>query len=120
MNTRYAIAVSVAVAVVLSLGGCSRSGSVESSAPDSKASATEVSGGEAAMGEITTEQIAFTDELVSNGVDEVTAAEQIESAGFTYRVVMIEGEGLPATMDYRTDRINLTLENGIVVDATWG
>jgi hypothetical protein len=33
---------------------------------------------------------------------------------------MIDGESLPMTMDYRLDRINLTLQDGIVVDASWG
>lgn len=72
------------------------------------------------MNEISPEQVTFAADLVAQGVDEATAAAQIEAAGYTYRVVMIDGESFPMTMDYRLDRINLTLENGIVVDATWG
>ena len=49
-----------------------------------------------------------------------SAASTIEAAGYTYRVIMIDGESLPMTMDYRLDRINLTLQDGIVVDASWG
>jgi len=31
-----------------------------------------------------------------------------------------DGESLPATMDYRTDRVNLTVEAGVVTAVTVG
>jgi hypothetical protein len=36
---------------------------------------------------------------------------------YTVRVVEIDGQGQPVTMDYRTDRINLVINNGVVASA---
>ncbi len=38
-----------------------------------------------------------------------------ESQGVPFRVVIEDGEGLPATLDYRPGRINATVANGLVV-----
>ena len=124
MGRRVTIAAAVGCSIALLLSGCASTesdseGTVSTSAAEEQGSAS--SGEEAAvMNEITPEQVTFAEDLVAQGVDEATAAEQIGAAGYTYRVVMIDGEPLAMTMDYRLDRINLTLENGIVVDATWG
>lgn len=40
--------------------------------------------------------------------------------GFTVRVIMQDGQPLPATKDYREDRINLTVDKGVVTQATMG
>ncbi len=108
----------VGCAVSLMLAGCSTSDSVPEGTVSTSAGEEMEEG--AGMDEITPEQVTFAEDLVAQGVDEAAAALQIEEAGYTYRVVMIDGESLPMTMDYRLDRINLSLENGIVVDATWG
>jgi hypothetical protein len=43
-----------------------------------------------------------------------------DSQGFTARIVEIDGVGLPATEDYRTDRLNFTVQSGVVVKADVG
>lgn len=124
MVRRATIAAGVGCSIALLLSGCSSTdstseGTVSTSASEEQESSPAQEEG-AVMNEISPEQVTFAADLVAQGVDEATAAAQIEAAGYTYRVVMIDGESFPMTMDYRLDRINLSLENGIVVDATWG
>ena len=107
-------AASMGLAIVLGLSGCGGTDPV----PDPSPITNQDEG--AALNEITPDQVAFAEDLIAQGVDEATAAGTIEAAGYTYRVIMIDGESLPMTMDYRLDRINLTLQDGIVVDASWG
>jgi hypothetical protein len=118
MNTTrvqgISIAASMGLAIVLGLTACGGSDPVPEPSP-----LTSQDEG-AAMDEITPDQVTLAEDLIVQGVDEATAAGTIEAAGYTYRVIMIDGESLPVTMDYRTDRINLTLQDGIVVDASWG
>ena len=54
------------------------------------------------------------------GLSELEAIKLIESEGFTARVVARDGESLPATKDYRLDRVNISIENGVVVSAELG
>jgi hypothetical protein len=54
------------------------------------------------------------------GLSELEAIKVIESEGFTARVVARDGESLPGTMDYRLDRVNISIENGVVVSAELG
>jgi len=54
------------------------------------------------------------------GLTEPEAIERIESIGLVARVVARDGEGLDVTDDLRTDRINLHVEDGTVVEATVG
>lgn len=119
-----AIIAGVGCALAVSLSGCSSSDSGSSAAEPTSTAVEQDSASaqeeDAVMNDITPEQVTFAADLVAAGVDEAAAAEQIEAAGYTYRVVMSDGESFPMTMDYRLDRLNLTLENGIVVDATWG
>lgn len=42
------------------------------------------------------------------------------SQGYEWRVVSVDGEGRPVTMDYRTDRLNATVVDGRVVEVTVG
>jgi hypothetical protein len=107
-------AASMGLAIVLGLTACGGADPV----PEPSPMTSQEEG--AAMNEITPDQVTFAEDLVAQGVDEATAASTIEAAGYTYRVIMIDGESLPMTMDYRLDRINLTLQDGIVVDASWG
>lgn len=124
MVRHVTIAAGVGCSIALLLSGCSSTDSNSESTGSTSASEEQESipaqEEGAVINEITPEQVTFAEDLVAQGVDEATAVQQIEAAGYTYRVVMIDGESFPMTMDYRLDRINLTLENGIVVDATWG
>lgn len=54
------------------------------------------------------------------GLSELEATKVIESAGFTARVVARDGEALATTKDYRLDRVNISIENGVVVSAELG
>ena len=54
------------------------------------------------------------------GLSELEAIKLIESEGFTARVIARDGESLPATKDYRLDRVNISIENGVVVSAELG
>lgn len=84
-------------------------------------SSPDVSESEAAVNpDITPEQQAFVDDLLATALpqDEATAA--IEEAGYTWRLGTIDGEPQAVTMDYRIDRLTLTVDQGLVTDATWG
>lgn len=56
------------------------------------------------------------------GKTEQEAIKIIDNKGgqVTYRIVKRDGESFPVTMDYRMDRINLEIENGIITSATVG
>ncbi len=54
------------------------------------------------------------------GVGETNAAAVAAEQGFTVRVVARDGEWFPVTKDYREDRINIVIEDGIVVRAFVG
>lgn len=49
------------------------------------------------------------------GVSPAEAEARATANGVSFRVIMEDGQPLPATMDYRPGRINATVENGIVV-----
>jgi hypothetical protein len=51
---------------------------------------------------------------------EVEAMVKIEKAGLKPRITSKEGKHFICTRDYHTDRINLDIENGVVVRATIG
>lgn len=56
------------------------------------------------------------------GKTEQEAMEMINSKGgqITYRIVKRDDESFPVTMDYRMDRINLEIENGVITSASVG
>jgi hypothetical protein len=54
------------------------------------------------------------------GLTENAAVKLIESKGFSARVVSRDAEVLPVTMDYRLERVNISVEQGSVVSANIG
>lgn len=54
------------------------------------------------------------------GLTLVEAKKTVEDAGMTLRVTSKDGTMLPATMDYRTDRVNVALVDGSVESVTVG
>lgn len=56
------------------------------------------------------------------GKTEAEAISMIESKGgqVSYRIVKRDGESFPVTMDYRMDRVNLEIENGVITNASVG
>jgi hypothetical protein len=49
------------------------------------------------------------------GVAEDEAAKVAEGYGWTFRVIERDGESLPVTMDFSPARVNVTVEDGVVV-----
>lgn len=54
------------------------------------------------------------------GMAEEDAVELAEAVGLAVRVIERDGEGLPHTDDHQPDRVNLHVEDGVVVHATLG
>ena len=52
--------------------------------------------------------------------DAIQTIEGISSEQLTYRVTRRDDESYPMTMDYRLDRINLEIDNGVVTKASIG
>jgi hypothetical protein len=75
---------------------------------------------EAVNPDITPEQTAFVAELLTEPLPQDEATARIEDAGYVWRLGTIDGEPQAVTMDYRTDRLTLTTDDGLVTDATWG
>jgi hypothetical protein len=61
---------------------------------------------------------AFAGTLVGMPVAQAEAA--TTEAGYVFRVVSVDGEAGPVTMDYREDRINVDVEDDTVVRVTIG
>lgn len=62
--------------------------------------------------------VALAETLVGMPLAEAEAA--VEEAGYTVRVLSVDGEAGPATSDFRTDRINLVVVDDEVTQATVG
>ena len=54
------------------------------------------------------------------GMSEAEAEEAISDAGFISRVTERDGQPLASTTDYRTDRINLAVADGVVIGVEFG
>ena len=54
------------------------------------------------------------------GLTEQEASAKAKDAGFTSRVIMRDGQSVPATMDYNPDRLNFVIESGKVTLVTTG
>ena len=70
--------------------------------------------------DITPEQNAFLADLLATPLPQADATARIEEAGYTWRLGTIDGEPQAVTMDYRIDRLTLTVDDGLVTDGTWG
>ena len=75
---------------------------------------------EAVNPDITAEQQAFVADLLATPLPQDEATALIEEAGYSWRLGTIDGEPQAVTMDYRIDRLTLTVDDGLVTDATWG
>ena len=113
------LAIPVALIAAFGLTACGSDGSTE---PTAAASAT----GQAApstTGALSPEEeaaVTFAQDLTAKQLPEAEAVAAIEAAGFSWRVVEVDGEAKPATMDYRPDRMNLTVTGGVVTLVTMG
>ncbi len=107
MKRVIAVCIGAAMAAVV-LTACSSSESAESAPPSD------------VINEITPEQQTFRADLIAASLPQDEATALIEQNGYTWRLGTIDGEPQAVTMDYRIDRLTLTVDAGIVTDATWG
>lgn len=121
-NPSMRVIVVMAVASVLILGACSsadeesndaRSSSVSDSAPSNPTLPPPV----ASPAE---DPVQSTINAALSGLSEAEAEAAAAAAGYDVRVVSVDGEQRMTTMDYRTDRINLEIEDGQVTRAFVG
>jgi hypothetical protein len=54
------------------------------------------------------------------GLDEATAARLADSGGVPWRIIEVDGEPRPATMDLRPERMNFAMAKGKVIRVTQG
>jgi hypothetical protein len=54
------------------------------------------------------------------GLTAQAAAEKAEKADLPHRIIKKDGEDLPVTRDYRPERLNFTVDKGIVTQVTGG
>lgn len=54
------------------------------------------------------------------GLDVAAAGDLAEENGRPWRVVRVDGEDLPVTMDFVENRLNFSVEDGKVVEVTTG
>lgn len=111
---RILAATSVALLVTLGTVGCASDDSAPADSSETSASQETVDP------DITDEQLAFVDELLAEPLPEDEATAMIEEAGYSWRLGTIDGEPQAVTMDYRIDRLTLTTQDGLVIDAAWG
>ena len=108
--SRFAAAALIAAAAIGGVSACSS----EEATPTPEASE------EVVNPDITPEQQEFVDGLLATPLPQDEATAMIDEAGYTWRLGTIEGEPQAVTMDYRPDRLTLTIDQGLVTDATWG
>ena len=63
---------------------------------------------------------ALCDDLIAKKATETDAQAAAEQAGMLFRVGTREGESFPMTMDFRPNRITVTIEGGVVTECTTG
>jgi hypothetical protein len=62
----------------------------------------------------------FRAELLTAKLPIVQATQEIEQAGYEWRVGSVDGEAMLVTQDYRINRLTLSLNNEIITKAKWG
>ena len=108
-----------AIAATLALSACSTQNS-DTEVTSSAIPAPESSGSDMQF-EPSETAVAVSNEVI--GMTEAEAISTIEGVGseeLTYRVTRRDDESYPMTMDYRLDRINLEIDNGVVTKASIG
>ena len=115
------IALLSAAAIVVISAGCSSPGATGTGCPAPVDIPMSESGENLSfedMEAIAVDVDRFGKELI--GMAEADAIECVDEAGLTWRVTEQDGEMFAVTMDYRIERVNVKIENGIVTDAYSG
>jgi len=110
----------IAAASIWGLSACGDNESTSSEPESTQSESADETTEETMDPDITSEQLAFVDSLLAEPLPQDEATQQIEEAGYVWRLGTIDGEPQAVTMDYRLDRLTLTVDDGIVTDATWG
>jgi len=111
------------VIVVVSLAGCSATspmgrGLTECPPPPASELGPQSLGENALMDDVAEETSRFGQGLVGMTSEQAEAC--AIDAGYTWRVFEQDGEQFALTMDYRVDRINVKIEQGIITEAYSG
>ena len=116
-HARPTAALAIAIAVTTAvLTGCGSSGSSdEAGSGQTSASSSALAQAPAELEAAATEQAAAI-----IGSSEADARAAVEAAGLIWRVGTRDGQPQPVTMDYRPDRITVTIDGGVVTEATVG
>jgi hypothetical protein len=112
--------VGLAAASIWALSACGDTGSTSAEPESTQSPIAEETTEETVNPDITPEQLAFTEGLLDEPLPQDEATQQVEEAGYAWRLGTIDGEPQAVTMDYRLDRLTLTVDDGLVTDATWG
>jgi hypothetical protein len=65
--------------------------------------------------------VAVSNEVIGmTEAEAISTIESVSSEELTYRVTRRDDESYPMTMDYRLNRINLEIDNGVVTKASIG
>jgi hypothetical protein len=54
------------------------------------------------------------------GLDEKAAGAMADKAGVKWRIIEVDGESRPVTLDHRPDRMNFAIKDGKVIRVTQG
>ena len=54
------------------------------------------------------------------GLDEAAAGQMADKAGLKWRIIEVDGESRPVTMDYQPERLNFAIKGGKVIRVTQG
>jgi len=54
------------------------------------------------------------------GLNKTEATAKATANNLVWRVIKEDGRSFPATMDYRPERLNFIVENGVIVKVTTG
>jgi hypothetical protein len=118
-SRRYAAALLVVVSLTGVTACSSNSAPSPSTAAASAAASAPATGGGPAV-DVDPAMTQLGDSIVAAKTPVDAAGKQIEAAGYTWRVLMLDGQPQAGTMDLRTDRFGLNVENGVVVGYTVG
>lgn len=108
-----------AIIATLALTACSAENS-DSEATSTALPASESSGSEMQFEPSETATAVSIEVIGMIEAEAIATIEGVSSEQLTYRVTRRDGESYPMTMDYRLDRINLEIDNGVVTKASIG
>jgi hypothetical protein len=108
-----------ALIAALALTACSAENS-DSESTSTALPAPESSGSEMQFEPSETATAVSIEVIGMTEAEAIATIEGVSSEQLTYRVIRRDGESYPMTMDYRLDRINLEIDNGVVTKASIG